>query len=176
LSEIKIESLQDTCKAAKKLHELGSKNIVITSLNLPLRDIPLDIQIESSNDESLYCFTSQVQSNGDIVQHLISFPTYTGYFTGTGDLFASLVVARVQEAIEQQSKSTWSLINAVYRVVCSVNHIAKMTFQHQKRILKDTDSPAEISRTCELRLIQGKKAIEAPENFVSKDIIKSIQI
>lgn len=174
---MKIQSLQETCLAAKALHEIGSKNIVITSLNLPLKDIPQEIHIETSNDDSLYCFTSQ-QVGDHVVQHLISFPTYPGYFTGTGDLFASLVVARIQESIKQNGRSNYSLVNAVYRVVCSVNHIAKMTYLHQQTILHDKKNKdaAEISRTCELRLIQGKKAIEEPENFISKDDIKLIQL
>lgn len=162
LAELKIESLDDTCKVAKKLHQLGSKNVIITSLNLPLKYIPQQLQTESSNDDSLYCFTSQVAANGDIEQHLISFPTYPGRFSGTGDLFASLVVARIQE--------TSRLIDAVYRVVCSVNQIAKTTYLYQKKHLKENMSPAQICRVCELRLIQGKKAIEEPELYASNEL------
>jgi pyridoxine kinase len=175
---MKIESLKDTCLATKKLHELGTDNVVITTLSLPLKDIPQELLLDSSSNESLYCFTSQKTSEG-YEQYLISFPTYQGYFTGTGDLFSSLVVARLQETIEKQNVS---LIEAVYKVVCSVNLITKKTYEYQKSFtngasfeIESKPNAAQLVRKCELQLIKGKKAIEQPE-LIGKNIIKKFKV
>ncbi|OBZ85091.1 Pyridoxal kinase [Choanephora cucurbitarum] len=181
LTESKIENLDDACTVAKKLHELGSSHVVITSLCLPLKHVPLDVQSESSTDESLYCLTSQALPDGTFDQHLISFPTYQGYFTGTGDLFSSLTVARLQESIN--NKTSW--VDAIERVICSVNAITKNTWLHQKKlvmiesegqteVIESKPSAAKLVRSCELRLIQGRKEIEHPE--LSMNVIKRIKV
>ncbi|GAA5798239.1 hypothetical protein HPULCUR_003639 [Helicostylum pulchrum] len=179
LSEMKINSLKDACTAASKLHNLGAPNVIITTLCVPLVDVPKDIHLESSSDQSLYCFTSQTLPDGSIEQCLIAFPTYPGYFTGTGDLFSSLVVARLQESIN--ASVIPSLSDAAYRVVCSVNAITKNTWLHQQRKIenlqdiKSKPDAAKITKQCELQLIKGKKEIEYPER-VGLGIIKKTRI
>lgn len=168
---MKITSLKDACQVAKKLHSLGPRNVIITTLSLPLKDIPKEVHLESSTDESLYCFTSQVTSDGDMEQHLISFPTYEGYFTGTGDLFSSLIVARCIEN---------TLIDVAYKAVCSVNAITRNTFIYQQYYREKWEkeakpSKAKVVHKHELLLIQGKKFIEDPE-LGSKGRIKFIKI
>ncbi|KAI8978093.1 Ribokinase-like protein [Pilobolus umbonatus] len=158
LSDIKITSLDTAKRAAMKLHSMGTPNIVITSLTLPFNYVPVDIQLPDSTKDSLYCFTSQYKE-GAYEQYLISFPTYPGYFTGTGDLFSSLVVAWFQS----------SLIEAVVKVICSVNAVTKRTYEYQKGLEYD-------SHRCELRVIQGKKDIEEPERVMKEGRIKYIQI
>ncbi|KAI8982462.1 Ribokinase-like protein [Mycotypha africana] len=182
LSEMKISSLEDTRQVAKKLHGLGTPNIVITSLKLPLKHVPQEIQFENeSTDESLYCFTSQELPNGELVQHLISFPTYQGYFTGTGDLFSSLIVPRLQESM--RNKTRHFLIEAVYRVVCSVNAITKKTWLYQQEYMQQRygneaseikPNEAKAVRSCELRLIQSRKEIEQSDLF--REVVKSVQV
>ncbi|KAI9338890.1 Ribokinase-like protein [Pilaira anomala] len=181
LSEMKIKSLLDASSVTKKLHTLGSPNVIITSLTVPLKDVPKEIHSETSSDESLYCFTSQILPDGTIEQNLISFPTYPGYFTGTGDLFSSLVVARLQE--QMNTSDIPSLIEAAYRVICSVNAITKNTWLHQQKkvLLEKTQGirlkpdSAKVTRQCELQLIKGKKEIENP-GLVGSDIVKKIRI
>ncbi|KAI8636351.1 pyridoxal kinase, partial [Parasitella parasitica] len=172
LSEMKITSLKEACQVARKLHLLGSPNVVITSLSLPLEDVPAHIQTEASCKESLYCLSSQQVNNGTTTeQHLIAFPTYEGYFTGTGDLFSSLTVAHFTH---KQS----SLIEAVFKVICSVNAITKKTYLYQQKknnsTKSDKSNAANMTRNCELRLIQGKTEIEEPERYM--DVIKKVQI
>lgn len=176
--------MQDAISATKKLHGLGATNVIITTLTLPLQDIPVEIHLPSTCDKSLYCFTSQRLPDGTIEQHLISFPTYTGYFTGTGDLFSSLVVARLQEAINDNGPPC--LINATYRVVCSVNAITKRTWLYQKKhvtilshgeadeIEKKPNASALVHK-CELALIKGKKDIEEPER-IGEGVVKYIKL
>lgn len=160
LSEMKIVSLQDVCKVSEKLHSLGSPNVIITTLSLPLDNVPQEIRLESSTESSLYCFTSQKLPNGKTEQHLIAFPTYQGYFTGTGDLFSSLLVARFTEEN--------TLVNAAFKAVCSVNAITRKTYMYQQKWVRVQDigkkpSAAKLVNKCELLLVQGKKNIENPE-------------
>ncbi|KAG2191375.1 hypothetical protein INT46_001752 [Mucor plumbeus] len=169
LSEMKITSLEEACQVAKKLHSLGSPNVVITSLSLSLKDVPVEIQSETSSEESLYCLSSQQINDGTTEQYLIAFPTYEGYFTGTGDLFSSLTVAHFAQ---KQS----SLIDAVFKVICSVNAITRKTYIYQQQknnSMKTKPNAANLVRNCELRLIQGKKEIEEPELY--KNVIKKQQ-
>ncbi|CEP18043.1 hypothetical protein [Parasitella parasitica] len=172
LSEMKITSLEEACRVAEKLHSLGSPNVVITSLSLSLDDVPDQVRLETSSKESLYCLSSQQINDGTTTeQYLIAFPTYEGYFTGTGDLFSSLTVAHF--AHKQNS-----LIDAVFKVICSVNAIAKKTYLYQQKRNNSTEAgksnAANMARNCELRLIQGKKEIEEPERYM--DVIKKVKI
>ncbi|KAK4510130.1 uncharacterized protein ATC70_006302 [Mucor velutinosus] len=170
LTETKITSLEEACQVAKKLHSLGSPNVVITTLSLPLKDVPIEVQLETSSEESLYCLSSQQINDGTTEQYLIAFPTYEGYFTGTGDLFSSLAVAHF-------ARKENSLIEAVFKVICSVNAITKNTYLYQQKknnSMKNKPDAANLVHNCELRLIQGKKEIEHPELF--KDVIKKVKV
>ncbi|KAI7869842.1 pyridoxal kinase [Mucor mucedo] len=175
LTETKISSLTDACLVAKKLHALGSAHVVITTLSIPLELVPLDVHLDSTCEKSLYCFTSQVMADGTIDQHIIAFPTFEGYFTGTGDLFSSLVVARLQESMDKAVDRVPCLIDAAYRVICTVNAITKKTFVYQQRLLAGNPEPAKIARIRELHLIQGKKEIEEPER-IGLGVVKKIRV
>lgn len=169
LSDIKIDSIESAKLAAKKLHELGAPNVIITSLQLPIKDIPSDIVLPDADESSLYCLVSQKDSD----QHLISFPTYQGYFTGTGDLFSALVVARWQEELSKSPDSP-SLAQATLRVVASVNAVTCRTWLHQQKHIKELTqgqieqlnarpSDPALVRCCELQLIKGRRDIENPD-------------
>lgn len=169
LSDIKIDSLASAKLAANKLHELGAPNVIITSLHLSVHDIPSDIILPDADENSLYCLTSQQGSE----QHLISFPTYQGYFTGTGDLFSALVVARWQEELSKAPGSP-SLAQATLRVVASVNAVTRRTWLNQQKHIKQLTqgqvqqlnarpSDPALVRCCELQLVKGRRDIENPD-------------
>ncbi|KAI9277007.1 Ribokinase-like protein [Phascolomyces articulosus] len=180
LSEVKINSLATARKAATKLHGLGVPNVIITTLHVPVKDVPEEILLPSTTDESLYCLSSQMNKETGIPeQHLFIFPTYRGYFTGTGDMFSALVVARWQEELK---KPVPSLAAATKLVILSVNSVTKRTWENQiKHIKKITNGEREyldgkpetpaLVRCCELQMIQSKRAIEEPES-VSNGAIK----
>lgn len=161
LTETTIDSLDTARAAARKLHALGASNVIITTLKLDKVPEQVRIAPKEADVEPLYCLTSQ-EDTGE--QHLIAFPTFHGYFTGTGDLFSALVVARWQE----QRESNRSLAEATVRVVQSVNAITHDTWQHQVHRVQSEykggrpPNPADV-KACELRLIQGKVHIEHPE-------------
>ncbi|ORY92999.1 pyridoxal kinase [Syncephalastrum racemosum] len=171
LTETTIDSLDSARAAARKLHALGVPNVIITTLKLDKVPGQLHIEPKEPDVEPLYCLTSQEDGKE---QHLIAFPTFHGYFTGTGDLFSALVVARWQEQLETNQ----SLAEATVRVVQSVNAITHDTWQHQTRRLQSEykggrpPNPADV-KACELRLIQGKAHIEHPERV---DTVKQTRL
>jgi pyridoxine kinase len=169
---MKITSLQTAKNAIKQIHDFGVDRVVITSLTLPRQDVPDTIIPSSGSDqhEQLYCMTSQRHPDGRLQQHLISFPTYEGYFTGTGDLFSALTVARLQDYPH-------SLAQAIFKVVSSVNAVTLKTWKHQQKLLQgneqvivDKPSDAKLVHACELQVVKGKKEIEHPD-MVGHDIL-----
>ncbi|ORX50105.1 Ribokinase-like protein [Hesseltinella vesiculosa] len=177
LSGIKITDLASAKLAAMKLHEEGgAKRIVITTLTLPSDQVPTAVRSDNGKatldqPQPLYCMTSQVSDDGSILQHLISFPTFEGYFTGTGDLFSAMTVARLQDYPH-------SLAHAIYKVVCTVNAITRLTWEHQRKNTRRAISgkPADPNNVhaCELRLIQGRKHIEHPDMTSSTILMTDI--
>ncbi|SAM09329.1 hypothetical protein [Absidia glauca] len=172
LSDMKITSLQTAKNAIKQIHDFGVDRVVITSLTLPRQDVPVTIIPPSGSDqhEQLYCMISQRHPDGRLQQHLISFPTYEGYFTGTGDLFSALTVARLQDYPH-------SLAQAIFKVVSSVNAVTLKTWKHQQKLLQgneqvivDKPSDAKLVHACELQVVKGKKEIEHPD-MVGHDIL-----
>ncbi|KAI9016330.1 Ribokinase-like protein [Phycomyces nitens] len=176
LAETTINSLESASEAAKALHALGTPNVIITSVSLPVSQVPESVRLPSGETHALYCLTSHKSITGVTDQHLIAFPTYPGYFTGTGDMFSGLVVARWQEAID--NKAEFPLASAAFKVVSTVNAITLKTFNRQKAFIKSEsrgqtgsiekrpDSPTVI-RQCELMVIKGKKEIEDPDSYSS---------
>ncbi|KAI8063167.1 Ribokinase-like protein [Gongronella butleri] len=174
LSGIKISGLESAKQAANKLHDDGVARIVITTLTLPdgeapeaLRPSDASYALKQEEGQQLYCMTSQRHLDGTIEQQLIAFPTYKGYFTGTGDLFSAMTVARLQDYPH-------SLAQAVFKVVCTVNAITRLTWLHQQKraqrtLLGKPSDPAHV-HACELQLIQGKNHIEHPD-MTSESIV-----
>ncbi|KAF9935693.1 hypothetical protein BGZ65_003144 [Modicella reniformis] len=165
-----------------------------TSLPLPL-PLPSPSQDHDQqektreDDPSMYCVCSSKSHDRSRV-FAIEFPTYDGYFTGTGDLFSALLVARLNEAIaieekekegskeeeEQQMKNgggghgtSTALAQACIKIVATMKAVVLKTFLEQKRIDRtqassSSSSPsADVVKRCELRLIQGKNDIEQPD-------------
>ncbi|CAO3595839.1 unnamed protein product [Absidia cylindrospora] len=183
LADMKITSVKSAKEVIQRIHDFGVDRIVITSLSLPSQDVPASIILPPGNDpqngttaaathddeQPLYCLTSQRLPDGALQQHLISFPTYEGYFTGTGDLFSALTVARLQDYPH-------SLAHAIFKVVSSVNAVTRLTWEHQRRLQGNTplvtskpDDP-NLVRACELQVIKGKKYIEHPD-MIGHDVL-----
>ncbi|KAI9319977.1 pyridoxal kinase [Dichotomocladium elegans] len=180
LTQITIDSLQTAREAALKLHSFGVSKVIITTLKLPVAEVPEEIRLPGATDESLYCLSSR--DNGD-EQQLISFPTYRGYFSGTGDMFSALAVARWQEQLTTKQNS---LGEATKRIVSTVNAITRRTWEYQKKHVKMVTNGAieeldgrptdpALIYCCELQMVKGKAEIENPD-LVGKDVIKMARL
>ncbi|KAI1376371.1 Ribokinase-like protein [Hypoxylon crocopeplum] len=102
LSGVKISDSASLEHAIQVLHqEYGVPHIVITSVSIPL--------LSSSSPETAVSAMSVVGSTmtSDRRPRLfkISFPVFDCYFSGTGDMFAALMVARMREAVSKYDGS-----------------------------------------------------------------------
>lgn len=184
------------------LHKTGVKNVVITSVSLSPTDLAAHAAIQEStlttttinrsfqqdqqegektDDLLMYCVCSSRRGDQDDKPKVfaIGFPTYDGYFTGTGDLFSALLVARLFEAFGTSGGITndhglvkepcSALAQACVKVVATMKAVVLRTFLAQKGItsgghLDQTQaSSAAVVKQCELRLIQSKRDIEQPD-------------
>ncbi|KAG0204685.1 putative pyridoxal kinase [Mortierella sp. GBA30] len=194
LADKKITDVRSCLEVIEILHGAGVENVIITSVNLS----PIDIAEHSAKgpalngsrhqnqenghteDESmLYCICSSKKDHAAQASvHAIGFPTYDGYFTGTGDLFSALLVARLDEALQAEARGAGSQTNgsvqsmalakACIKVVATMKGVVVRTYEAQKgataKVLDRTQaSSSAVIKRCELRLIQSKKDIEQPD-------------
>ncbi|KAK3986880.1 proliferating cell nuclear antigen [Cladorrhinum sp. PSN332] len=91
LSEVKIIDMASLGHAIEVLHErYGVPHIVITSVSLSHPDHP---------DSALSVVGSSMTSDRKSRAFKIVFPSINCYFSGTGDMFAALMVVRMREAV-----------------------------------------------------------------------------
>ncbi|CAP69428.1 uncharacterized protein PODANS_1_10920, partial [Podospora anserina S mat+] len=101
--EVKITDMLSLGKAIEVLHSrYGVPHIVITSLSLP-DDTDPDTP---GNKKTLSVVGSSMTSTKQPRAFKISFPAIDCYFSGTGDMFAALMVVRMREAVCDASTST----------------------------------------------------------------------
>ena len=94
LSAIKIEDEDSLRRAIHALHEVHHvPHVIITSVNLLSPD-------KSSNGERTLSIVGSSQTSGGKPRLFrISFPALDCYFSGTGDMFAALMVGRLRQAV-----------------------------------------------------------------------------
>jgi pyridoxine kinase len=91
LSDVPITDIPSIGRAIQVLHERYSiPHIVITSVSLPHPDHPVS---------SLSVVGSSMTSDRRARAFKIVFPAIDCYFSGTGDMFAALMVVRMREAV-----------------------------------------------------------------------------
>jgi pyridoxine kinase len=200
LADKKITDVTSCIEVINILHESGVENVVITSVSLSPTDVATHYAFgqsgvtaigsskneEKAEEQPMYCVCSSRRSKEDIPRvFAIGFPTYDGYFTGTGDLFSALLVARLDEAVQQEAgcsqetpspltngyhtaKKETALSRACIKVVATMRAVVLRTYQAQKgtagRSLDRTlTSSAAVVKRCELQLIQSKRDIEQPD-------------
>ncbi|KAM3584551.1 putative pyridoxal kinase [Umbelopsis sp. WA50703] len=195
LVDMKIENLKDAQKVIQGLHNLGAAHVIITSVHLPREDLPSQLTNGSDMDKIMVCIGSSRHTfnhdpEGKPKQFLISFPSYRGYFTGTGDMFSALMVARFTEqeqaADANNDDNLSALAKATFKSMLTLNAVTEKTWKRQKEYVKsqegdnaaDIEGKPESAQTvhhCELMVVQGKQAIEDPDSF-DKGQVKIVAI
>lgn len=155
------EAMDQSVRAINVLHGLGLQVVVITSLSL------------SSNPEELTCILShqsKASSSGDIDKTslgqqqdiwTIRVPKLACPFTGTGDLFASLLSAWLH-------KSNFNLKLALENTVNSIHKILEDTFDYYNSIGDGS------MLSLELRLVQNKSSIMEPGSRFKAELYKIV--
>lgn len=78
-------------EAVRKLHGLGVRHVVVTS-----------IKVDGVGDDELLVVGSSVDSKGEGRFFVVKVPKLDCFFSGTGDMFAGLMVGRLREECEKQ--------------------------------------------------------------------------
>lgn len=100
MSEVRITDSASLRQAIEALHtKFGIPHIVITSVSLPLGESQA-----SSNKRTMSVVGSTKTSTGKSRLFKIHFPVFDCYFSGTGDMFAALMVVRMREAVYNSGK------------------------------------------------------------------------
>lgn len=142
LTGIKVHNDEDAIKALDTILGLGVKIAIISSAILP-------------GSKALYSYVSR-EIEGRKETYKVEIPRLDEHFIGTGDLFASLMLAwLVKDPLKLALEKTISTMQAVLQ----------RTLKHARDISGpgNKPTPAQI----ELQLIQSKKDIENPEICVT---------
>ena len=137
LSGIKIQTEEDAVQACNVLHTKGPHTVVISSLDISKRWVTI---IASTKRKSP-------------MQIKLRVPRVEAYFTGTGDLFSSLLLAWMVRCPDD-------LQVAVEAAVGGLQHVLADTIKHSGGGVSGTD--ARDARVCsqrELRIIQNLDAL-----------------
>ncbi|KAG0367016.1 putative pyridoxal kinase [Gamsiella multidivaricata] len=195
LADKKITDVKSCLEVLDILHTTGVENVVITSVSLLPSDVAAHAahwhphhhhhhKDEETTEPSMYCVCSSKGDQDETKKvFAIGFPTYDGYFTGTGDLFSALLVAWLDEALVEaqppaKAGSAYGLgskemhtplVRACVKVVATMkavvlrSYLAQMGITSGGQLDRTQASSAAVIKRCELRLIQSKKDIEQPD-------------
>ncbi|OTB15569.1 hypothetical protein K445DRAFT_317832 [Daldinia sp. EC12] len=101
LSGVKITDFTSLENAVRVLHrDFGVPHIVITSVSLPT----LGSAPSPQTTRTMSVVGSTMTSDRQPRLFKITFPVFECYFSGTGDMFAALMVARMREAVTNYDK------------------------------------------------------------------------
>ncbi|KAJ2850559.1 putative pyridoxal kinase [Coemansia brasiliensis] len=170
LTNTKIATLEDAKQACDQLHSLGVPNVVITSASLADRD--------STKDDVLYLIGSEFCSRTNSKhQFVITFPRLSGYFTGSGDFFAALVLAR-HASLAPQFNELGALAKACELALATQAGVMAATKQYQESTgisalpnLPRGQRASEMVNGFELRIIPARHLITNPtDSFTAVSI------
>ncbi|CAM1506727.1 Fc.00g063680.m01.CDS01 [Cosmosporella sp. VM-42] len=169
LSECKIHDMESLHQAIQVLHDKYKvPHVVITSVNFEAPDHPpLHLSVVGSS----------MTSTGKARLFKIIFPSIDCYFSGTGDMFAALMVFRMREAVynaepELRQKESWlsddsvdvldlPLVKAAEKVLASMHEVLSKTCEGMRRVMERTAvdmTPLERRDDAKVHLVKSKAA------------------
>uniref|UniRef100_A0A6P7G208 Pyridoxal kinase n=2 Tax=Diabrotica virgifera virgifera TaxID=50390 RepID=A0A6P7G208_DIAVI len=135
LTDIDVKSVEDVWKAIDILHNRGVKNVIVSSVEIPKRPNFLNVYASSSKGENKekYC---------------LEIPKLPITFTGSGDLFAALILSWMHISNSNLKQSLENTIASLHAVL--------------RRTLDATQGKPLTAFNTELKLLQSKRDIEEP--------------
>ncbi|KAI9482489.1 putative pyridoxal kinase [Coemansia sp. RSA 989] len=169
LTNTKIASLEDAKRACDQLHSLGVSNVVITSAELAGQDPAQNVLYLVGSE---YCLSTKSKH-----QFAIAFPRLSGYFTGSGDFFAALLLAR-HASLAPQFNELGALAKACELALATQAGVMAATKQHQDSTgvsalpdLPRGQRASEMVKGFELRIIPARHLITDPtDKFTATSI------
>ncbi|KAB8070278.1 Ribokinase-like protein [Aspergillus leporis] len=155
LSGIKITSLSTLAEAITAIHATYSvPHVIITSVDLSR--FSQSPSTQTTPPDSLAIIGSTIRSDGSPRLFRIDVPALDCYFSGTGDMFAALTVARLREAVftsDPQLRTTKSwvspddvratdlpLAQATVKVLASMHSVLEKTMEARDAELRVADT------------------------------------
>lgn len=173
-----INSLQTLKEVIKKLHSLGTPNVIITSVvSLPTEDIE-KIGAKVNGGMILVGSSADPSNPNQNQPWCIQFPELEDYFVGVGDLFSALMLGFFRNEHKNSSLKTASenaintpLAIAAELAVAGVQGVLHRTleFIEQEQIpdnyeqLDEVEKRVAKARKVELRLVASRNEIENPK-------------
>ncbi|KAJ3134374.1 hypothetical protein HK100_003634 [Physocladia obscura] len=150
-----LKTLSDVVDTLARLHRLGPPCVVITSVDLDPASARLSLFASHAPSRSMF---------------KIDFPRLNGSFTGTGDLFAAVLIARVSSA--SLAGISGGIDPSAFKSACefavaTMHHVLTETIEtnnlhsNSSTDVKSVSSPAD-TKYRELSLVESKHWIESP--------------
>lgn len=146
LTGVKITNLESAFKAIDLIHDKGVKLVVISSTNF-------------YQDKNFLLGLASDRSGSSTRRFRVLIPSLDAHFTGTGDLFAALLLA-------WHHRYPHDLKQAMQKVLGSMRAILQRTFLYGSK--KENKHLPSVERL-ELKLIQSRKDIEEPPLTIQVD-------
>ncbi|RLN47359.1 hypothetical protein BBJ28_00015485 [Nothophytophthora sp. Chile5] len=146
LAEMELRTVADAMRACKKLHTLGPKVVVISSF-LEASSTEDDAADKQPPRELVVIGSKVVQlgvdgSDAVCEQYEVQFPWIDSYYTGTGDLFAALLLAWLHRYPRDFKR-------ALENVISTIQDVLRITLKLG-------------GKDCDLKLIQSRHVIANP--------------
>jgi pyridoxine kinase len=163
LSEVEIRNLPSLATAIQALHKsYGIPHIIITSLRISKHtDHTLPSTVNGTSvdpeDDIMSVIGSSATSQGEPRLWRIDIPAYPIFFSGTGDMFAALVVVRLREAATEAGvtrTASWRspddvpavetpLAKATEKVLASMQAVLGKTYEAYKEAVPQIEVASE---------------------------------
>lgn len=192
LTDTHIASLESLQRVLEKLHvEFQVPNVLITSVELPDEAL---VQLGASSkmpDGSPAMLLVGSSWEGRVRPWTLQFPTLGEYFSGVGDLFAALTLARFATSVDElpeparalhgisaveENECTLPIARAVMLAVASLQQVLHRTRATmmgeapklgvdplQPAHLADIETRVKVMRLRELRIVQSAREILQPD-------------
>jgi hypothetical protein len=139
LAEMELRTVKDAMRACKKLHTLGPKVVVISSFQEASEgETPKELVVIGSKVVSAAVDGGEPRCE----QYEVRFPWIDSYYTGTGDLFAALLLAWLHRFPSDFKR-------ALENVISTIQDVLRITLKLG-------------GKDCDLKLIQSRHVIANP--------------
>jgi pyridoxine kinase len=167
LADMQIDSLPSLREVLTRLHGESTPHVIITSVHLSESDLK---KIGVTEEGAMVLIGSSKGSS----PWFISFPEFSGYYVGVGDLFSALLLGRYQVTAPPAHPSSASVVEtplsiAAEKAIASVQGVLRNTAKAisvappiPESITDASQYKVEEMRRRELRLIQSRQEIENP--------------
>lgn len=179
LSDVQITDMASLTRAVQVIHEkYRIPHIVLTSVSFDSPDHP---------PKTLSVVGSTMTSDCKPRAFKIVFPSIDAYFSGTGDMFAALMVVRMRQAVHdslggEETRESWisddsvdavdlPLARAAERVLASMHEVLDKTCDSMKAEVKRAEARVQgdekklhllKSKAAELRLVRHLGSLQSP--------------